>query len=137
MVNVGGDLRAAGEAPGPDGWVVAVEHPDEPERELARLAVAAGGVATTTRTARRWRRRDGGWAHHVIDPRSGRPASSGVVAVTVATSEAWWAEALAKAAFVAGAAEGRNLLEEAGAAGLLVDDAGALHATAAWERFRV
>jgi thiamine biosynthesis lipoprotein len=43
-----------------------------------------------------------GEAHHLIDPRTGRPADTEVVAVTVVAGEAWWAEAWAKALFLRG-----------------------------------
>ncbi len=49
---------------------------------------------------------------------------SGLASVTVVAGEAWRAEVLAKAAFVAGAAEGARLVERAGATGLLVTDDG-------------
>jgi len=42
--------------------------------------------------------------------------------VTVLSSEAWWAEVLAKAAFVAGPRTGRALLASHGVTGLLVLD---------------
>lgn len=62
--------------------------------------------------------------HHLLDPATGAPADSGVATVTVLAGDAWWAEALAKAAFVAGPTEGCALLERAGVEGLLVADDG-------------
>jgi hypothetical protein len=38
----------------------------------------------------------------VIDPRTGRPSESSVVACTVLAGQAWWAEALATALLVSG-----------------------------------
>ena len=52
--------------------------------------------------------RGGRALHHLIDPRTGEPAESGLASVTVVAGEAWRAEVLAKAAFVAGADERRG-----------------------------
>jgi thiamine biosynthesis lipoprotein len=101
LVNVGGDLRALGRAPSNDGWTVTVDDPIGTGRELLRLALPDGAVATSSRLLRRWQT-TAGEAHHLIDPTTGRPARTDVVAVTVVAGEAWWAEALTKALFLAG-----------------------------------
>jgi thiamine biosynthesis lipoprotein len=86
------------------------------------LTLASGAVATSTRLRRTWTR-DGASRHHLIDPRTGAPAESGLASVTVIAGEAWRAEVLAKAAFVGGI-EAATLVTEAGATGLLVTDDG-------------
>jgi thiamine biosynthesis lipoprotein len=100
LVNLGGDLRALGMPPAHTGWVISVPDPWRPRRELIRIALPQGAVATTSRLRRRWSTPRGA-AHHLIDPATGRPAASDVVAVTVVAAEAWRAEALAKLAFLA------------------------------------
>jgi thiamine biosynthesis lipoprotein len=118
-------LRAIGRAPAPEGWVVTVPDPLHADRELLRLAVPDGAVATSSRLQRRWRTTTGE-AHHLIDPHTGRPAETHVVAVTVVAGEAWWAEALTKALFLAGPA-GMSTLDVVHA--VLVTADGARHAT--------
>jgi thiamine biosynthesis lipoprotein len=103
LVNLGGDLRVLGRAPSSEGWVVKVDDPIRPGRELLRLAMPDGALATSSRLLRRWRT-TAGEAHHLIDPTTGRPAHTDVVAVTVVAGEAWWAEALTKALFLTGPA---------------------------------
>jgi thiamine biosynthesis lipoprotein len=123
LVNLGGDLRAIGDAPTPgDAWLVEVDDPLGTGR-TGLLAVRAGAIATSTRLRRAWTR-GGDARHHLIDPSTGEPARSGLASVTVLAAEAWRAEVLAKAAFVAGADEGARLVLDAGATGLLVTDAG-------------
>jgi thiamine biosynthesis lipoprotein len=73
--------------------------------------------------------------HHLIDPATGRPAVTSVVTATAVASEGWQAEVLAKAAFLAGPAEGLALLESFGAQGLVIDDEGAVHESAGLRRF--
>jgi thiamine biosynthesis lipoprotein len=121
LVNLGGDLRAAGSAPDPKGWIVVVDDPLATLR-TGLLALASGAIATSTRLRRTWTR-DGTSRHHLIDPRTGAPAESGLASVTVIAGEAWRAEVLAKAAFVGGI-EAARLVTEAGATGLLVTDDG-------------
>jgi FAD:protein FMN transferase len=119
-VNIGGDLRARGEAPEGDAWVVQVEDPWD-RRPLGRVALEDGAIATTTRMRRRWWRGNN-VLHHVLDPATSRPADSGLASVTVVAGEGWWAEVMAKAAFVAGPEDAGRLLAEGGCTGIGVDD---------------
>ena len=69
LVEIGGDLRAAGEPATP--WVITVgERAGDPG---VLVTLAHGGLTTSTRTVRRWQTPTG-YNHHVIDPRTGRPA---------------------------------------------------------------
>jgi FAD:protein FMN transferase len=70
LVEIGGDLRAAGDPAEP--WVVTVaERAGDPG---VLVTLAHGGLTTSTRTVRRWQTPDGSAAHHLIDPRTGKPA---------------------------------------------------------------
>jgi thiamine biosynthesis lipoprotein len=122
-VNLGGDVRVAGDAP--DGsWVVAVEHPWRPG-PIARVYLRDGGVATSSRARRRWVTSTGA-AHHLIDPTRGEPADVGVLTASAVAATGWQAEAFAKAAFLAGLPDGLDLLDRAQVGGVLVDDDGAV-----------
>lgn len=120
LVSVGGDLRVAGEPP-TDGWELEVDHHVAPP---ARVNLRAGALATSSVLRRRWATEDGP-AHHVIDPRTGRPTDGAVVACSVLAGEAWWAEALATALLVDGGDPVSSDLRA-----LLDADAGALLTTA-------
>jgi thiamine biosynthesis lipoprotein len=104
LVSLGGDIAVAGTPPR-DGWPVTVaEEPDEtspPGGQLVRLA--AGAVATSSVTVRRWRR-GGAARHHIVDPRTGYPADGPWRTVTVAAATCADANAASTAAIVAGAA---------------------------------
>ena len=127
-VNLGGDLRVEGESPSGGTWIAGVEHPTR-SRLAALLTLERGAVATSTRTRRVWGP-DGDRRHHLIDPATGRPADTPVVAATAVAAEGWQAEVLSKAAFLAGPAEGLALLERHGAQGLVIDEDGAVHESA-------
>lgn len=113
LVNVGGDLRIRGGPPTDDGWVVTVPDPHHDSRELLRVALQNGAVATTSRLSRRWWV-GGRQVDHLMDPATGGPARRRVVAVTVLAAEGWQAEVLSKALAVDGEAA-RSLLGTAAA----------------------
>lgn len=87
LVALGGDIATAGVAPEP-GWPVHVtdDHNDGPLAPGQRLAIADGGLATSSTAARRWLR-GGESMHHIIDPRTGRPAQTPWRTVSVAASD--------------------------------------------------
>lgn len=126
LVNIGGDVRVAGAPPSSDRWSIRVDHPLDPDRELARIGLREGAVVTSSRLKRRWIR-SGDEVHHLIDPRSGESTSSNVVAATVVSGEAWWAEAQTKPIFVLGAHMGLQRLTDS--SGLVVTDDGGVTAT--------
>jgi thiamine biosynthesis lipoprotein len=132
-VNVGGDLRVEGLAPGAAGWVVDVDHPVGGP-PVASIRLGGGAVASTWRTRRRWGPPEAE-RHHLVDPTTGAPARSGLAGVAVVAGRAWWAEVVAKAAFVDGPAAGRARIEAHGLAGYLVDDAGAVHSAGPVDAF--
>jgi hypothetical protein len=88
------------------------------------LRVTGGGVATSGIGARLWRCPDGSYAHHLLDPATGRPAWTGLLSVTALSDSALEAETLAKAALLSGPVAARRLLRARG--GLLVHDDGAV-----------
>jgi len=125
-ISLGGDVRVGGETP-EGGWLVPVEDPFDDSSRILTVMLEHGAIVTSTTRFRRWQTSDGGWAHHLVDPTTGRPADTGVAAVVVIAAEAWWAEVLAKAALVAGPDGGRELLRHHGVEGWIVgDDAGVL-----------
>ena len=103
LIGVGGDLAAAGDPPAADGWQVAIEHPLDRSRELVRVTLGAGGVATSSTLSRAWVQ-DGDRRHHVIDPGTGECATTDLAAVTVFARAGWEAEVYATAALLSGAA---------------------------------
>jgi thiamine biosynthesis lipoprotein len=126
-VNLGGDLRVAGESPGGGTWTVAVEHPGLPD-PIARLGLAAGAVATSTTLRRRWHV-DGELRHHLIDPSTESPSATPTSLAAVVTGQAWVAEVLAKAVLLARGRSTPDVLAGTGAEALTVDAGGRIRTT--------
>jgi thiamine biosynthesis lipoprotein len=102
LVSLGGDIATAGTAPR-DGWpIVAADRADEPGNSPAQpVRLPAGAVATSSITCRRWQR-GGRLLHHIVDPRTGRPADGPWQTATVAAMTCADANAASTAAIVAG-----------------------------------
>ena len=102
LVSLGGDIATGGTAPR-DGWpIVAADRPDASGDSPAQpVRLPGGAVATSSITCRRWQR-DGRLLHHIVDPRTGRPADGPWQTATVAAMTCADANAAATAAIVAG-----------------------------------
>ncbi len=141
VIAVGGDLAVGGPvpqavdvrraAPGPAaaarGPQLVSPHDDAPVVHTLRLS--RGGVATSGIQRRIWRDDDGRPAHHVLDPATGRPAWTGLVAVTAVGRDAVDAEVRAKAALLSGALGARRRLRTLG--GVLQHENGRVEVLAA------
>jgi thiamine biosynthesis lipoprotein len=102
VVNLGGDLRARGDGRDGSGWRVALV-------DGSALRLRDGGVATSGVGERRWA---GG--HHIIDPRTGTPATTDLDSVCVAASTTFRAEVFAKGALIVGSADASSWLSKRG-----------------------
>lgn len=100
FVNAGGDIRCIGNDGGGEGWNMDVSGLSVADRVWEGRV--SGAIATSTTMKRRWRTEGGAEAHHLIDPRTGRPARSGYVQVTARADECWIAEVWAKAVLIGG-----------------------------------
>ncbi len=103
-VDAGGDIRVAGAWPEGDGFRVEVEDPLQPVAILDTLTLSAGAIATSG-IGKRWWLRHGEVRHHLIDPRTGRPADNNLLSVTVRAPTAVEADIAAKTAFILGEGE--------------------------------
>jgi thiamine biosynthesis lipoprotein len=101
LVNAGGDLVVSGDGPNGDGWTAAIEDPTDAARTLAVLQLGTESCATSSTGRRQWIK-GGEQAHHLIDPRTGRPAAGGLRSVTVIADTTMIAEVWSKALLIAG-----------------------------------
>jgi thiamine biosynthesis lipoprotein len=133
-VNIGGDVRVRGTAPNGDAWQVDVLDPNDGAIARTAVVLADGGVVTSSRSRRTWTV-DGHERHHLLDPATDAPVDNDIVCVTVVASDGWRAEALAKAAFVAGTEAGLAFVAARGAEAAVIDAAGTMHHTPRWSEF--
>lgn len=114
-VDAGGDLAVLGLPSGEAGWPVRIELP-----EGGRVvSLSSGALATSGISRRRWRWA-GREAHHLINPRTGLPAESGLWSATAVADSCELAEVAATAAFLLGPVDGAAWLAARDLDGLLV-----------------
>lgn len=136
IVSLGGDISigvppalADGDGTGPVDWPVAIaELPDDPPVQTVLLD--HGGLATSSVLGRRWTR-GGRRVHHLIDPRTGRPAESVWRTVTVSAGCAVAANTATTASIVLGE-DAPRWLAERDLAARLVDVDGGVTLVAGW-----
>jgi FAD:protein FMN transferase len=102
LVSVGGDVAVSGPPP-PGGWHVGIAHDHRARGDDvdACVTIADGGIASSGTRVRRWRTAAGP-VHHILDPRTGRPAAGPWATISVAARSCVDANTAATAAIVLG-----------------------------------
>jgi FAD:protein FMN transferase len=123
LVDCGGDIAVGGLGAQFEPYEIEVEHPLT-GKTIGRISVERGGIATSGLNVRIWRRPDGSFAHHLLDPSTGEPAWTGLIGVTALGASALEAETLSKLSLLGGPDAARRALAEHG--GVIVYDDGAM-----------
>ena len=133
MVSLGGDLAVSGVAP-EGGWVVRVTDRADADPSAPgpgqTISLVGGGLATSGTSARRWSK-SGLVQHHLVDPRSGRPAAEVWRTVSVAAPTCVAANTASTAAMILGF-DATTWLKGRGADARLVSPAGVVETTGEW-----
>ena len=123
LISLGGDVRIS--EPDPVPWEIAIsERRDEPAEVVVGLD--GGGLATSSTQVRRWRR-GGVRRHHLLDPRTGLPATEVWRTVTATGPTCLAANTASTAAIVLGEAAPDWLADRGVSARLVHSDGSVLH----------
>ncbi len=121
LVDIGGEVRALGAGPSGADWRIGIEVPDPDSQGGVQRVVALGaGALATSGDYRNFFEVEGQRYSHTIDPRTGRPITHDLAAVTVAHASAMWADGWATALNVLGPDAGLRLAREQGLAALFI-----------------
>jgi thiamine biosynthesis lipoprotein len=101
LVNLGGNVQALGTKTDGTKWKIAVQSPDDTEDYLGILSVQDKAVITSG-GYERYFEQDGVTYHHIIDPKTGYPAESGLVSVTIVSTDGTLADGLSTSLFIMG-----------------------------------
>lgn len=124
LLNAGGQIRCAGNGPGGRPWRVAIKNP-RGQGTIKRLTAGQDGSIATSGDYEQFfipaeEQKNASCARetgekrysHIIDPRSGYPADSGIISVTVFARDGLTADFLSTAVYVLGKERGNALLKE-------------------------
>lgn len=104
IVSLGGNVGALGLKPDGSRWTVAIQDP-EGDGYIATLELGEDGekiYAITSGGYQRYFEQDGTRYHHILDPKTGAPAETDLLSVTIVSQDGTLADGLSTALFVKG-----------------------------------
>ena len=104
LVSLGGNVQALGGKQDGNPWRVAIQNPESELDYLGVLEIADKCVITSG-GYERFFEQDGVRYHHIIDPRTGSPADSGIISSTIISSDGALADGLSTSLFIMGLEE--------------------------------
>ena len=128
LVNVSGDINTWGKQPDGKLWTVGIINPLNKNKVFATFPLDDSAVETSG-SYEKYVTFNGKRYSHIIDPRTGYPAS-GIVSVSVFAKQTEIADALATGIFVLGVEVGLDLVNQLkGIECIIVDDKGKIHSS--------
>lgn len=126
LVNVSGDINTWGTQPDGKSWTVGIVNPMNKNKVFATFPLEDSAVETSG-SYEKYVTFNGKRYSHIIDPRTGYPAS-GIISVSVFAKQTELADALATGIFVLGIDVGLDLINQLnGIDCIIVDDKGNIH----------
>jgi len=122
LINLGGDIRAAGSKPDGTDWQIGIKHPRAEDKILATLSLSNLGLATSG-DYERFFIHQGKRYCHILNPKTGWPVSD-LQAVTVIAPLCLVAGTLATASMLLGEDWAANRLKAAQVSAWLVNSGG-------------
>ncbi len=110
IINASGDLNAWGKQANEKDWMVAITNPLNKEKAFSWLPIHNTAVVTSG-NYEKFVKFNGIRYSHIIDPRTGYP-STGIISVTIFTSNAEFADAISTSIFVMGVEAGLNFVNQ-------------------------
>lgn len=122
VVSVGGSILTYGSKDDGSPWGVAVTDPMySGENYMGVLSLEGENYVSTSGDYEKYFEQDGVRYHHILNPKTGYPAESGLVSVTVVTKNGLLSDGLSTACFVLGLTDGMKLIEEYQAEAVFID----------------
>jgi len=105
LLNLGGNIYAIGSKINGQDWVIGIENPDADifsgSNYIGAVSLSDKALVTSG-DYKRFFIEDGQKYHHIMNPQTGYPADSGLISVSIVSSDGTLADALSTALFVMG-----------------------------------
>jgi thiamine biosynthesis lipoprotein len=117
FINLGGNVVTLGNKPDGSPWTVGVRNPRPTEnqtsgQQIVGTVTVTDKAVTTAGDDQRYFEKDGKRYHHIIDARTGYPAESDLMSVTLITDSSFNADAIDTAVFILGLEKGMEFIEK-------------------------
>lgn len=122
IINLGGNIIALGKRPDGQSWRIGIQNPvKQTGRHIAVLCLEDKTIVTSA-SNERFFIKDGVRYHHLIDPRTGYPADTSLLSVTIVCENSMHADALSTALFVMGKSQCEPLLSAYRALAVFIEE---------------
>ena len=103
IVSLGGNVQTCGKKPDGSLWRIGVQNPDTDAAEPYIGALESADRAVITSGGyERYFEEDGKTYHHILNPKTGYPAESGLISVTIISEDGTLADGLSTSLFIMG-----------------------------------
>jgi thiamine biosynthesis lipoprotein len=120
LVEIGGEMRLAGQKASGEPWKIAIEKPETEQRAIQKIISVGDNAVATSGDYRNYYEQNGVRYSHLINPTTGYPIKHNLVSVTVVHASSMTADGLATALNVMGKEKALELAEKYGIAVLLI-----------------
>ncbi|MCD8363366.1 MAG: FAD:protein FMN transferase [Lachnospiraceae bacterium] len=102
MVSLGGNVQTLGTKPDGSDWRIGIQDPDGETGSILGALPVVDKAVITSGGYERYFEEDGNTYIHILDPRSGCPADSGLISVSIVSENGMLADALSTALYLMG-----------------------------------
>lgn len=135
VISVGGSILTYGTKPNGSPWRVGIVNPFDTSGNVGYLELPGEWCVSTSGDYERYVEVDGIRYHHIINPKTGYPADSGIKGVTVLSKNGLLSDALSTACFILGEEKGKEVAEYFQAEVLFVNTEGTISMSDGMEQY--